>query len=334
MLGHLARRAECREVLSLTAVEEPQPAREFELVAAAAPSAAMTARRPNLKPATRAWLTWAAVAAGIVGVSGVACTRGTRLARGVSSRNRKRERPRLLPSYSSSAVQSPPAVQAPPPVSQPASAADYLKLPKATQERLSSSESKSLPRNQGRRKCKCPRPPARSTKSTGDATAASTSDNPIAVIYLTNQSARSTAEQIRRIALAPVPSLKASAFSNKVTDNSLAARPAAYDRPSTLAHQRSRPARARFRRRHWQPVCPEKNRKCACCRYPTERSGWAAKTSRVYRSRDEGTTWQPIMLPAKEGGAATRSSTLVSMPRALEQSRRPTATSGQLGRRW
>ncbi len=83
VMGHLAVCAECREVLSLCAAgHEAVREREIELVAAAAPAqipapapAADPARRKP-RPATRGWMPWAALAAGIAIVSVIALRYG------------------------------------------------------------------------------------------------------------------------------------------------------------------------------------------------------------------------------------------------------------------
>jgi hypothetical protein len=307
LLGHLAGCAACREVLSLTAIEEHQPAREFELVAAAA-AAPMAATPPKPKPATRAWLPWAAVAAGIIVVSGVALryeeNRLTQQRLTAQQEAKANAAPPLV--QTPSAVQSLPAIQAPPPVNQPASAADSLKAaPRKTQEASALESVEVSPSNQGQ-------PEVQMSASAGAIHEEKQATPPQLQLRASPVAGKSVYDQSAEINSAQTAELrsarqlsKTSAFSNKVTANALAAAPAAgLARPHWRINDQGQPERA-FGEGSWQPVLPEEKSKMRVLSVASGEVWVGGENDRVYRSRDEGATWLPILLPAKSGSPHT-----------------------------
>ena len=307
LLAHLASCAECREVLSLCAIEEHQPAHEFELVVAAA-AAPMAATPPKPKRQTRPWLPWVAVAAGIVIVSGVALryeeNRLTQQRLAAQQEVKANAAPPLV--QTPSAVQSPPAVQAPPPVNQPASAADSLKAaPKKTQEASALDSVEVAPANEGQ-------PEVQMSASAGAIHEERQATPPQLQLPASPVAGKTASDQTIVVNSAQTAELrsarqlsKTSAFANKVTSNALAAAPAAgLARPHWRINDQGQPERA-FGESSWQPVLPEEKSKMRVLSVANGEVWVGGENDRVYRSRDEGTTWLPILLPAKSGSPHT-----------------------------
>lgn len=302
VFGHLAGCAECREVLSLCAVEEHQPAREFEFVAAAA-AAPMVATPANPKPATRAWLPWAAVAAGIVIVSGVA----VRYEENRLTQQRLNAQQEAKATLAARAEEAPPAVQAPSTVNQPAQHADALKAaPKKTNQATETESVEVAPSAEGQ-------PEVQMSGSAGDLreekqaaqaqlqvpaspVAAETADNQPPVEMSAQSVTAPTAEMHSARQLS-----KTSAFANKVTANAPAASLA---RPHWRINDQGQPERA-FGDGAWQPVLAQEKSKMHVLSVTNNEVWVGGENERVYRSRDEGATWQPILLPSKNGGPHT-----------------------------
>jgi hypothetical protein len=278
VLGHLARCAECREVLSLSAVDLPQPAPELELVAAAAPFVVNRSPRPKLY----AWLPWAAVAAGIVGACGVALHyEELRLAQG-----------RLVARQQATAPVASPAVE---PYPAPAPSREV-------EPRKPAHSATPQPQHAPPEKQLATEPDA--VREKANAAQFRMPESPIRGKAISNQPPTAAAEQSTNLS-APTPLQNASAFTNRVTENSLASTPAAtIARAHWRINDQGQPERS-FGDGVWQPVLPGEKYRMRVLSVSNGEVWVGGEDERVYRSRDEGVTWQPVTLPAKGGSSHT-----------------------------
>lgn len=273
VMGHLACCAECREVLSLSAVELPQPAQQLELVAAAAPFAAGHTHRLKL----RVWLPWAAMAAGIVVACGVALHyEELRLAQG-----RLVARQQVTAPVVSSAVEQSPAPEPSQRVApkRPASRTTPLPQQAPPQQQLAAR--------------------AGAVREKYDAAQIRLPESPVGDKAVSIQPSAMAAAQSTDL-LGPKPPHNAAAFAGKMTGNSMAtASVATIARAHWRINDQGQPERS-FGEGPWQPVLPGVNDKMRVLSISNGEVWVGGEDERVYRSRDEGATWQPVPLPARD----------------------------------
>lgn len=277
VLRHLAGCLVCREALNLCAIEEREPAREFEFVAAA--RVPLAAER-KAHSSTRTWMPWAAVAAGIVIACGVALHyEEKRLAQGNSIA--KQETP---PSTTSSSDQQ-----------RPRSAISTGAVPREN-------AGGSVPRQ--------PRPLSETQASQLQPLA-----RPVTGKTFSNQSSEIRAEQSTDLRVA-APAPNASAFGDTVTANASDSSPAAtLARAHWRINDKGQPERS-FGDGAWQLVLPGDESRMYVLSVANGEVWVGGENQRVYKSRDAGENWQAIILPPKGASPHTIVHIRFEAPRA------------------
>jgi hypothetical protein len=300
VMGHLAVCAECREVVSLCASgQEDVRAREIQLVAAAAAvqaevpalvtAAAPIQRKP--RPALRGWIQWAALAAGIAIVSVISLRYG----------QKKTEPIAAAPPSTLVAVNAPPSKPAP-----------LRPVPRREDQRPRiQPQAPALKKAPARVPAVREEAPARleplpQQTAAQDALRADTENalqeaqQPNAAQGTTEAYLRDQQKQSANIAAAP------QAAAARAPSAALAgsfAKSAGLVRPPGPAWRIDGAGRIErsFGGDRWEPLLTGETAKM----HVVSTNGsvvWAGgENDRLYRSNDEGATWQPVTLPQKNG---------------------------------
>lgn len=320
VMAHLAGCAECREVLHLSAVELEQ-AREFELVAAA-PGMAAPAMMPAAASApapierkgprvVRVWLPWAAVAASIAIVSVVALRYGLK----------KTEPITAAPGSETIAVNAPP-----PKVSAPAPPTAAVSERRETRQEEAEKKARSAPAPVLQQQVA---PQLAGSRNSATAARQSSPQQTAALDQMTTQNPIVSAGSIRaqnapqiqakgapqesaQMALhgqasPPAPaSLPASTGGPRGLTNALAgsfaksANASLVTRPHWRIDDGGNLERA-FGDGGWQAVAIGDHARLHVVSTVGDVVWAGGENDALYRSQDEGATWQPVQLPPKNG---------------------------------
>lgn len=341
VMAHVAGCAECRAVLSLCAVEEQEPAREDELVSGrrlelvAAPAIA-TPQREKQARQTRTWLPWLTVAAALAVVSVVALRYAEKksppiqVAPETQTAEVKQPPPVAAPAPMNSRVRQSDALKKTAPPSSTESVVVETDAVGATQQSASGIESSSmqaeehkqvaaqqaakaiangaLEPSQAQQERKVAQAEARSLELGQSQTAsdkqmarggAGGANQTMHGVQSQQQMAQGQ-EQPDQQAAAPRPATPA--FSNAMTAGAMLREPAASGaRPHWRINEQGHPERS-LSDGVWEPVLTSDSTKMRVISVWNGQVWVGGEKARVYRSNDQGASWQPVTLPEKNGG--------------------------------
>jgi Putative zinc-finger len=277
VMAHLADCAECRAVLSFVTGDEAAPA---------TPAFNAVPIRHVTHVSHRSWLAWPAAAALIA----IVCIVALRHERNRTEQLRSvTQKPQSLAKAPQEVAQLR-ASGAPPQTPQKRSATSAHPAPKqAVPPAVAEAKIEQQKQTQLQTKIQTPQQPAADQASYG---------------ALSIQPMRESNAQSADLRL-PVPHVPSPRFSNAAAANAVGGPQAmSPSRPRWSINEQGQPERA-FGDGPWQPILGLAGSKMRVVSIMNGEVWVGGDNSRVYRSSDEGATWQEIPLPAKNGSAHT-----------------------------